>query len=95
VPSACTGWREGILGQLEKDDLEARVKGLATPALIVWGDHDRVLNVASAEVLHKLLPGSRVIVMPGVGHIPMLERPRRSAEDYLAFREGLKRVSGS
>jgi triacylglycerol lipase len=24
--------------------------------------------------------------MPGIGHLPMLEAPRQSARDYLAFR---------
>jgi hypothetical protein len=24
--------------------------------------------------------------MPGVGHAPMIERPKQSAEDYLRFR---------
>jgi pimeloyl-ACP methyl ester carboxylesterase len=79
-----------ILEQLHADAMEERVKGLATPALIVWGSDDRVLDVASAEVLHKLLPRSRVKIMPGTGHIPMLERPWRSAEDYFVFRASLR-----
>jgi pimeloyl-ACP methyl ester carboxylesterase len=79
-----------ILGQIQADRMEERVKGLATPALIVWGSQDRVLDVASAEALHKLLPQSRVKIMPGIGHIPMLERPRQSAEDYFAFRASLR-----
>lgn len=78
-----------ILGQILADRMEERVKGLATPALIVWGSQDRVLDVASAEALHKLLPNSRVKIMPGIGHVPMLERPRQSAEDYFAFRASL------
>jgi pimeloyl-ACP methyl ester carboxylesterase len=41
----------------------------------------------AADVLHKLLPRSQVIIMPGIGHLPMLERPRQSAADYLRFRE--------
>jgi pimeloyl-ACP methyl ester carboxylesterase len=79
-----------ILGQIHADPLEARVRGLSTPALIVWGSRDRVLDPASAEVLHRLLPRSVVKIMPGIGHIPMLERPQLSAEDYLAFRASLK-----
>jgi triacylglycerol lipase len=27
--------------------------------------------------------------MPGVGHLPMVEAPQRSAQDYLAFRRAL------
>jgi pimeloyl-ACP methyl ester carboxylesterase len=59
---------------------------LPTPALIVWGEEDRAIKVVTAGILHDLLPRSQVIIMPGVGHLPMVERPRQSAEDYLRFR---------
>lgn len=59
------------------------------PALIVWGAQDRVLHVSGAAALGRLMPQAKVIVMPGVGHLPMLERERQVAEDYLAFRGAL------
>jgi len=77
---------ERIFQQLGGDSVEARVAGLATPALIVWGEQDRALNVAAAGILHKLMPQSKLIVMPGIGHLPMIERPQQSAEDYIGFR---------
>jgi len=73
--------------------LEQAVAGLPTPALIVWGDQDRVLDVSGAEVLHRALPASRMVTMPGVGHLPMLEAPRRTAADYRAFRASLRRIA--
>lgn len=75
-----------IFKQLVDDSLEKRVTGLNTKTLIVWGDKDRAINVATADILHKLMPRSQVIVMPGIGHLPMLERPQQSAQDYLRFR---------
>ncbi|HYD96280.1 MAG TPA: alpha/beta hydrolase [Noviherbaspirillum sp.] len=77
---------ERIFVKIATDSVEERIKGLAVPTLIVWGEQDRVIHVGTADVLHKLLPRSQVIVMPGVGHLPMIERPRQSAEDYLRFR---------
>jgi len=71
--------------------LEQVVAGLPTPALIVWGDQDRVLDVSAAEILHRALPGSRLVKMAGVGHLPMLEVPRRTAADYRVFRASLRR----
>jgi len=70
------------------DPIEPRVTGLTTPTLIVWGDRDRVFHFGTADVLHQLMPNSQVIVMAGVGHMPMLEKPRQSAEDYLRWRSG-------
>lgn len=69
--------------------LEQQVAGLPTPTLIVWGQDDRVLDVSGAEILHKALPNSQLIVMPDTGHLPMLEAPYRSAADYKVFRAGL------
>src|SRR5262249_151739 len=82
---------ERIFKQLTADSIEARITGLATPSLIVWGEEDRAVSVATADILHRLLPRSEVIVMPGVGHLPMMERPRQSAADYLRFGAGVLR----
>jgi pimeloyl-ACP methyl ester carboxylesterase len=69
--------------------LESYVKDLPTPALIVWGAEDRVLNPQGAEAMRALLPNARAIVMPGIGHLPMIEAVKESAADYLAFRQQL------
>jgi pimeloyl-ACP methyl ester carboxylesterase len=74
---------------MDAGSLENRVSGLSIPTLIVWGDKDRVLSLASAEILHKLMPRSQVITMSDIGHIPMMEQPQQSAEDYLSFRKSL------
>jgi pimeloyl-ACP methyl ester carboxylesterase len=75
-----------ILKEITADSAEKYVTGLKTPTLIVFGDKDRAINPATAEVLHKLMPRSEVIIMKGLGHLPMIEQPRKSAEDYLKFR---------
>jgi pimeloyl-ACP methyl ester carboxylesterase len=74
---------------LTADLAEKYVAGLKTPTLIAFGNKDRVINPDTAEVLHKLMPRSEVIIMPDVGHLPMLEQPRKSADDYLKFRTAL------
>ena len=50
---------------------------------------DLAARYDAAHMLHTLLPRSQVIVMPHVGHIPMVERPQQTAQDYLRFRAGL------
>lgn len=80
---------ERIFKQLAADSVEERIRGLAIPALVVWGAQDRVLHPGTAGVLQMLLTRSEVIMMPGVGHLPMLEQPEKSALDYLRFRATL------
>lgn len=69
--------------------LETQFQTLATPALIVWGREDRILNPAGANALRGLLPDSKIVLMDQVGHLPMLEAPRKTAQDYLAYRQSL------
>ncbi len=72
--------------------LAALTPPLATPTLIVWGDHDRALHVSGAEILHGLLPNSQVSIMANIGHLPMLEAPGDTAAAYLKFREALPKT---
>jgi triacylglycerol lipase len=69
--------------------LEAQFATLTTPALIVWGTEDQILNPAGARALHALLPRSEVLLMPHTVHLPMLEAPRRTAVDYVQYRKKL------
>jgi len=78
-----------VFQQIATDSVSGAVKGLATPTLIVWGDEDRALSVGTVPILKTLLPNAQAIVMPHIGHAPMLERPQQTAQDYLRFREGL------
>lgn len=71
------------------DPVEKYVNGLQTPALIVWGDKDRIFEPVTAEILHKLMPNSEVRIMKGLGHLPMVEQPRLCTDDYLKFRKAL------
>jgi pimeloyl-ACP methyl ester carboxylesterase len=78
-----------IFKQLGADSVEGRIRGLAIPTLIVWGQQDRVLHPGSAGILQMLLIRSEVVMLPDVGHLPMLEEPERCALDYLRFRATL------
>ncbi|MFP5306992.1 MAG: alpha/beta fold hydrolase [Gammaproteobacteria bacterium] len=73
----------------ESQALQEIAPQVQAPSLIVWGEDDRVLDISGARILDQLLPRSQLIVMPGIGHLPMLEAPRRVAADYLAFRAAL------
>jgi pimeloyl-ACP methyl ester carboxylesterase len=62
----------------------------ALPLLIVWGDRDPIIPVAHAEETHEQLPGSRLEIFEGVGHMPQLESPGRfiaTLERFLADTE--------
>ena len=55
------------------------------PTLIVWGKEDRLVPVAQGERLNNDIQGSRLVVLPGVGHSPHLEAPHSVLERLLPF----------
>jgi pimeloyl-ACP methyl ester carboxylesterase len=43
--------------------------------LIIWGTRDNVFPASGAKPLQRLLPGSRLRLVPGAGHWSMLDAP--------------------
>ena len=62
---------------------------IKTPALIVWGMEDRILSPKGAAATQALMPNARLVMMEGIGHLPMLEATRRTARDVLDFQRGI------
>lgn len=57
------------------------------PTLLIWGDRDRAVGLSSGLQLQRILPMSRLIVIPGAGHIPFEEQPEvcnKAMRDWLA-----------
>lgn len=49
------------------------------PAILLWGEHDRVLRSGQAERVATKVPDARAIIQPGWDHFPMLEQPEEYA----------------
>jgi pimeloyl-ACP methyl ester carboxylesterase len=81
-----------IFKEITSDSVEQRVAGLDTPSLVVWGSEDQVINVEASKILKRLMPRSQIIVMQNIGHLPMFENPKQSAQDYLSFRAALNEL---
>jgi pimeloyl-ACP methyl ester carboxylesterase len=58
--------------------LDDRVAATDLPVTVIFGADDRIVNPDSVED-YRDIPGAKVVVMPGVGHTPQMERPARSA----------------
>ena len=62
-----------------------RLGEIACPALIVWGELDRLVPLCDAAEFEWLIPDARRIVYPDTGHLVMLERPARFNADLRDF----------
>ncbi|MFE9399960.1 alpha/beta fold hydrolase [Streptomyces flavidovirens] len=45
------------------------------PVTIAWGTRDRLLPPRQAARAKAMIPGARLVAMPGCGHVPMAEAP--------------------
>ncbi|MGQ5701687.1 alpha/beta fold hydrolase [Sandaracinobacteroides sp. A072] len=55
------------------------------PTLILCGEEESLIPVAAARWIHAALPGARLIVHSGIGHLPHEETADRSAADGADF----------
>jgi pimeloyl-ACP methyl ester carboxylesterase len=62
--------RNGFYGRLSK---------LKTPALFVWGSHDRIIPPAFGRHVSRWLPSAEQIVLDGCGHVPQVERAAQTS----------------
>jgi pimeloyl-ACP methyl ester carboxylesterase len=62
----------------------ARLAALDVPLLVIFGAADPRWDPASARQ-YEVVPSARVEMLPGVGHIPMLEAPGETGELLLDF----------
>jgi abhydrolase domain-containing protein 6 len=75
-----------IVNDIEKDLNQTDcLANIVAPVLIIWGAADKVEHVANAELLHQRLGNSKKIIMEGIGHVPMIEDPKRVASACSAF----------
>jgi pimeloyl-ACP methyl ester carboxylesterase len=69
------------------DGFWARLGGLSTDALFVWGRHDTLVPIAFMKHVERTLPGARHVELD-CGHVPQLERPRETHAAMLDFMRG-------
>jgi pimeloyl-ACP methyl ester carboxylesterase len=65
------------------------------PALVIWGDRDRLVDPRLAPRLAGVLPDARLLVLEGVGHVAMLEAPGPTARAVLGLVEEQDREPAS
>lgn len=60
---------------------EEKVKRITVPALIVWGEEDALIPVEAGKRYDALLPNSKLVIYPKIGHLPQEEAPDATISD--------------
>ena len=70
-----------------RPDQSESLCGIAVPTLVLCGQESRLGPVDRHDFMHEVISGSRLVIVPGAGHLPALEQPARKIE---ASREWLR-----
>lgn len=79
-------FRRQSLALRNRQDRTAALAAFTGPALVLMGAQDRLCPRDRHDLMHRLMPQSRLVVVQDAGHLPPLERP---AETHLALKEWL------
>lgn len=55
------------------------------PTLIIWGKEDKIYDISGAKRLQACTGSNKLIQLPQVGHLPMMENPMEVASRYAGF----------
>ncbi|HUR91167.1 MAG TPA: alpha/beta fold hydrolase [Gemmatimonadaceae bacterium] len=70
---------EGIIGALQammdRPDSTDLLPSINVPTLVIVGQEDALTPVKESREMHAAIPGSRLEILPGAGHVSNLEKP--------------------
>ncbi len=69
--------QKAIMG---RPDSRPDLPGIRCPTLVLVGDGDRLTPPDQVGEMAAAIPGARLVIVPGCGHLSTMERPREVAE---------------
>lgn len=70
---------DGMVGalqaMLDRPDSTSTLPTISVPTLVITGDEDVITPPKDARMMHAAIPGSRLEILTGAGHLSCLERP--------------------
>jgi pimeloyl-ACP methyl ester carboxylesterase len=73
------------INSLHKTDLRSHLPGITKPIMGIYGAGDNVVQPNQAYLIEKSVPVSRIIMMPGSRHFPMLDEPQAFNDNLVEF----------
>ena len=83
------GMRGALLALAARPDAAAFLPSIKVPVLILVGEHDALTPPALSESMKRAIPGARLQVIEGAGHLSSLENPEVFNAHLLAFLKDL------
>ncbi|MEU7897147.1 alpha/beta hydrolase [Nonomuraea sp. NPDC049152] len=67
------------------DELDGHFGSIGIPVLVCWGEDDEWIPVAKGRELAARIPGARLFVLPGAGHLVQEDTPAELTAALLGF----------
>ncbi len=67
------------------EQVDARMKAIQVPTLILFGEHDRVVPPGNAELMAQKIVGAKIKILPNTGHIFPIEDPAATVSAITEF----------
>lgn len=71
-------FRHQSLALRDRADRTETLARFTGPALVLMGEQDRLCPRDRHDLMHRLMPQSRLVVIAGAGHLPPLEKPHET-----------------
>lgn len=71
-------------------DAYDRLPQIAVPTLVLHGTEDRLIHPENARILTERIPGARLVLLEGAGHVYHSEQPEAADRAVLEFIGGLR-----
>jgi pimeloyl-ACP methyl ester carboxylesterase len=67
---------------------------ITAPTLVIGGTTDKLVDVRVPAQAAKVIPDSRLLILPGVGHLPHMEEPRVVARAIAGLLDEVSAAAG-
>jgi pimeloyl-ACP methyl ester carboxylesterase len=74
---------------MDRPDSRDQLSAIAVPTLIAVGDKDGTTPPELSRQMAAAIPGSRLAVVPGAGHLALLEQPEAMSRELVAWLSAL------
>jgi 3-oxoadipate enol-lactonase len=79
------GLAAALRAMAERPDSTPLITGFNLPLVLLHGLDDALIPIARARAAKAAAPYASLTEIPGVGHMPMMEEPQKTAEALKAF----------
>jgi pimeloyl-ACP methyl ester carboxylesterase len=66
-------------------DTRDLLPNIRVPTLLIWGEDDARSPITVAHQFHKAIPGSKLAIIPGAGHVSNMEQPELFNAEVRSF----------